>query len=86
MGARIGGARFGDPIVRIVSGAPGNPPHREEMHPLLVRRFVLVLVVVLVVVLVLESWRAECWSTGVSEYCANWELHPASAGLGLLSG
>src|ERR1700726_4569898 len=48
----------------------------------LVRRFVLVLVVVLV----LESWRAECWSTGVSEYCAFSELYPANAGLGLLTG
>ena len=23
---------------------------------------------------------------GVLEYCANWELHPASAGLGVLAG
>src|SRR5260370_42544622 len=39
-----------------------------------------------VLVLVLESWRAECWSTGVSEYCAFSELYPANAGLGLLTG
>jgi hypothetical protein len=44
----------------------------------LVRRFVLVLV--------LDSLRAECWSTGVSEYCAFSELRPASAGLEVLSG
>jgi len=25
------------------------------------------------------------WGDGVLEYCANWELHPASAGLGMLS-
>jgi hypothetical protein len=31
-------------------------------------------VLVLVVVLVLDSLRAECWSTGVSEYCAFSEL------------
>src|SRR5258707_11412652 len=49
-------------------------------------------------VLVLESWRAECLSTGppaslrealragVSEYCAFSELYPANAGLGLLTG
>jgi hypothetical protein len=48
----------------------------------LARRFVLVLVVVLV----LDSLRAECWSTGVSEYCAFSELHPAAAGLEVLSG
>ena len=48
---------------------------------MLVRRFVLVLVLVLV----LDSLRAECWSTGVSEYCAFSELHPRS-GLEVLSG
>jgi hypothetical protein len=47
-----------------------------------VRRFVLVLVVVLV----LESWRAGCWSTGALESCALSELHPANAGLEVLSG
>jgi hypothetical protein len=41
---------------------------------------------VLVLVLVLESWRAECWSTGVSEYCAFSELYPTNVGLGLLTG
>jgi hypothetical protein len=41
---------------------------------------------VLVVVLVLESWRAEWWSTGVLEYCALSELHPARAGLKVFSG
>jgi hypothetical protein len=45
-----------------------------------VRRFVLVLVVVLV----LEFWGAERWSVGVLEFCASSELHPATAGLGLL--
>jgi hypothetical protein len=44
--------------------------------------FVLVLVVV---VLVLDSLRAECWSTGVSEYCAFSELRLRS-GLEVLSG
>ena len=48
---------------------------------MLVRRFVLVLVVVLV----LDSLRAEFWSTGVSEYCAFSELRPRS-GLEVLSG
>jgi hypothetical protein len=43
----------------------------------LLRRFVLVLV--------LES-RSEGWSTGVSEGCACSELHPANAGLEVLSG
>jgi hypothetical protein len=38
------------------------------------------------VLLVLESWRAEWWSTGVSEYCALSELHRARAGLKVLSG
>jgi hypothetical protein len=28
----------------------------------------------------------ECWSVGVLEYCAKSELHPASAGLGMLKG
>jgi hypothetical protein len=45
----------------------------------LVRRFVLVLVVVL------DSLRAECWSTGVSAYCTFSELRPRS-GLEVLSG
>ena len=44
---------------------------------MLVRRFVLVLV--------LDSLRAECWSIGVSEYCAFSELRPRS-GLEVLSG
>jgi hypothetical protein len=42
-------------------------------------------VLVLVVVLVLDSLRAECWSTGVSEYCAFSELRLRS-GLEVLSG
>jgi hypothetical protein len=37
-------------------------------------------------VAVLESWQAGCWSTGVLEYCPLSELHPASAGLEMLSG
>jgi hypothetical protein len=40
---------------------------------------------VLVVVLVLESGHAECWSSGVLEYCAESELHPRS-GFGMLKG
>jgi hypothetical protein len=51
-----------------------------ELHPrswlnVLVRRFVLVLV-----------RESATRSIGVLEYCANWELHPASAGLGVLFG
>ena len=36
----------------------------------------------------MECWSdgvLECWSDGVMEYCAKSELHPASAGLELLS-
>jgi hypothetical protein len=43
----------------------------------LTRRFVLVLV--------LESGHAERWSVGVLEYCAKSELHPATAGLKMLT-
>jgi hypothetical protein len=53
----------------------------ETTSGALVRRFVLVLVVVLV----FDSLRAECWSTGVSDYCAFSELRPRS-GLEVLSG
>jgi hypothetical protein len=35
---------------------------------------------------VLESWRAVYWSTGVLEFCALSELHPANTGLQMLSG
>jgi hypothetical protein len=34
-------------------------------------------------VLVLEKWG---WGSGVLEYCAKSELHPATAGLGMLKG
>ena len=72
-----------DETTRLLTTYVGRPlcPKRTPRSPL-VRRFVLVLVVVLV----LESGHAECWSIGVLEYCTNLELHPASAGLGVLSG
>jgi hypothetical protein len=60
----------------IIREQPKGPP-----RPSPVRRFVLALVVVLV----LDFLRAECWSTGVSEYCAFSELRPRS-GLEVLSG
>jgi hypothetical protein len=56
---------------------------KSELHAaaaglrVLTRRFKIVLV--LVVVLVLDYLRTECWSTGVSAYCALSELHLTTA-------
>ena len=63
------------------SNVPSGELHPRSGLKVLVRRFVLVLVVVLV----LDSLRAECWSTGVSAYCTFSELRPRS-GLEVLSG
>jgi hypothetical protein len=69
-----------DVFLRLITSTANSLKLRPRTP--LVRRFVLVLVVALV----LDSLRAECWSTGVSEYCAFSELHPAAAGLEVLSG
>jgi hypothetical protein len=57
------------PDVRRGGGITREQP-KNTPRPPLVRRFVLVLI--------LDSLRAECWSAGVSEYCAFSELRRAA--------